>query len=253
LNCHEIEKLIHGYVDGELELTKNLEIDEHLEECPACARAHAQLQAVRTAIKENAPYYPTPPFLQKRIQATVRHASKPGLPLSVRHWRLFSVAAAAAFLLIAGWGLARWAARSDEPALIQELLASHVRSQMLPGHEVDIASANQHVVKPWFDGKLDFSPSVKDFKEQGFPLVGGRLDYLDGRPVAALVYRRRAHVINLFIWPSTPGSEAASGALSRQGYHLVHWTQGGMNYWAVSNLNEAELQDFAHLVQQNAR
>jgi anti-sigma factor RsiW len=123
---------------------------------------------------------------------------------------------------------------------------------MLPGHQVDIPSSNQHVVKPWFDGKLDFSPTVKDFTEHGFPLIGGRLDYLDNRPVAVLVYKRREHVINLFVWPSVPGQEVPSGALTRQGYDLVHWTQSGMSYWAVSNLNERELQDFVHLVRQNA-
>jgi anti-sigma factor RsiW len=253
LNCQETQKLIHGYEDGELELTKNLEMDQHLQECPACAQGYADLKAVRAAIKENAPYYPTPLSLQKRIQLSVRSASRAGPPASRRPWPWFAVAAAAAILLIVGWSLFRGSVRSDEPFVVRELLASQVRSQMLPGHQVDIASSNQHVVKPWFDGKLDFSPAVKDFAEQGFPLVGGRLDYLDNRQVAALVYKRRQHLINLFVWPSTPDSETAPGALSRQGYHLVHWTQAGMNYWAVSNLNEAELNDFARLVQQNAR
>jgi len=253
LNCQETQKLIHGYADGELELTKNLEIDQHLQECPACAEGYAGVQAIRTAIQEEAHYYSTPPDLQKRIHAQLRRPSQPGPPPFLRPWPLLAVAAAAASILIATWGLFRWSVRSDEPLLVRELIASHVRSQMLPGHEVDIPSSNQHVVKPWFDGKLDFSPAVKDFTEQGFPLIGGRLDYLDNRPVAALVYKRREHVINLFVWPSAPGSDPASEALTRQGYHLVHWTQSGMSYWAVSNLNERELQDFVHLVQQNAR
>jgi anti-sigma factor RsiW len=252
LNCQEAQKLIHGYADGELELTKNLEIDQHLQECPACAEGYAGLQGVRTAIKENAHYYTTPPDLQNRIQASVRRASQSRAPVSLRPWPWFAVAAAAACLLIGGWGLFRWLVRADEPFLVRELLASHIRSQMLPGHQIDIPSSNQHVVKPWFDGKLDFSPAVKDFTEQGFPLIGGRLDYLDNRPVAVLVYKRREHIINLFVWPSVTSSEAATGALTRQGYHLVHWAQSGMSYWAVSNLNESELQDFLHLVQQNA-
>jgi anti-sigma factor RsiW len=252
LNCQETQKLIHGYVDGELELTKSLEIGEHLEDCPACAQAHAQLEALRTAIKEQARYFPPPQSLHSRVRASVRHAGKVGPhEVALRLWPVFSVAAAAVILLLLGWGLLRWPVRSDEPFLIRELLASHVRSQMLPGHEVDIASSNQHVVKPWFDGKLDFSPAVRDFAEQGFPLMGGRLDYLDNRQVAALVYKRRQHVINLFIWPSTSDSENST-ALTRQGYHVLHWTRSGMSYWAVSNLNEGELRDFVHLVQQNA-
>jgi anti-sigma factor RsiW len=136
---------------------------------------------------------------------------------------------------------------------VKELLASHVRSQMLPGHLVDFPSSNQHVVKPWFEGKLDFSPAVNDLTDQGFPLVGGRLDYLDNRQVAALVYKRRQHVINLFMWPATTSAEAAPKMVVRQGYNLVHWTESGMSYWAVSDLNEADLQMFVGLVRHSAK
>jgi anti-sigma factor RsiW len=253
LNCQATQQLIHGYADGELDLTKCVEIDQHLRECSACAQTYADLQALRTAIQDGAPYFDVPPSLQKRIQSSVGKATKAAPLTPVFPWRLLAVAASLALVLLAGWSLLGvLSSDSDSSILTRELLASHIRSQMLPGHRVDVESSNQHVVKPWFDGKIDFSPAVKDFTEQGFPLVGGRLDYLDNRQVAALVYTRREHVINLFIWPSPPGSEAASGRLSRQGYHLIHWTQAGMNYWAVSNLNEAELQDFVRLVQQNA-
>jgi anti-sigma factor RsiW len=140
---------------------------------------------------------------------------------------------------------------TEEP-LLRELVASHVRSQMLPGHRVDVESSDQHTVKPFFEGKVDFSFAVTDFAEQDFALVGGWLDYLDNRPVAALVYRRREHLINLFIWPAPQRPDVASQTLSRQGYHLVHWTQAGMSYWAVSNLNEAELREFVRLVRDKA-
>lgn len=254
MDCHELQKLVHGYVDGELDLMKNLEIDAHLHECAACAQTCAELQAVRTAIKESAPYYQAPSGLQNRIRGAVRRASRAEPVTRARVWPLLGVAASVMIALLAGWGLLRiLSPRSEDSFLTQELLASHVRSQMLPGHRVDVASSNQHVVKPWFEGKLDFSPTVRDFAEQGFPLLGGRLDYLDNRPVAALVYHRREHVINLFIWPSTPGSEAAPRTRTRQGYHLVHWTQAGMNYWAISNLNERELEDFVQLVREKAR
>jgi anti-sigma factor RsiW len=251
LNCQETQQLIHGYVDGELGLTKILEIDQHLQECAACAQAYTDLQAVRTAIKDGAPYFQAPPNLQKRIRLYVQKASKPGHATPLGPWRLLAIAASLALVLIGGWGLVRvLSPRSDEPFVTRELLASHIRSQMLPEHRFDIASSNQHVVKPWFEGKLDFSPAVKDLTTRGFRLAGGRLDYLDNRPVAALVYYRREHLINLFIWPSAPGSEAAPGTLTRQGYQLIHWTQASMNYWAVSNLNEAELQEFVRLIRE---
>jgi anti-sigma factor RsiW len=124
---------------------------------------------------------------------------------------------------------------------------------MLPNHRVDVESSNTHTVKPWFEGKLDFSPPVHDLAGQGFVLIGGRLDYLDRRPVAALVYQRRKHLINLFIWPSGQGPELAPDALTRQGYHLLHWTQSAMSHWAVSDLNESELKEFGHLIQDSAR
>jgi anti-sigma factor RsiW len=142
-------------------------------------------------------------------------------------------------------------ARSGEAFLTQELVASHVRSQMLPSHRFDVASSDQHTVKPWFEGKLDFSPPARDFAAQGFPLIGGRLDYIHNRPVAALVYQRRKHTINinLFIWPSTTGTERAPTTATRQGYHLLQWTQSGMIFWAVSDLNAPELDEFARLFQ----
>jgi anti-sigma factor RsiW len=164
--------------------------------------------------------------------------------------RLLAVAASLALILTASWGLVRaLRARSDDAFLIEELVATHVRSQLLPSHRFDVASADPHTVKPWFEGKLDFSPPVNDLAGQGFPLVGGRLDYLHNRPVAALVYRRRRHTINLFIWPSSPGGEAAPRRATRQGFHLFQWTGSGMTFCAVSDLNEGELQEFVRLIQ----
>ena len=131
------------------------------------------------------------------------------------------------------------------------MTASHARS-LLADHLFDVASTDRHTVKPWFQGRADFSPPVLDMKEHGFPLAGGRLDYLDGRTAAALVYRRRQHVINLFVWPAADGRASGVTTLARRGYNLAHWTESGLNFWAVSDLNAAELRDFARLVHDQA-
>jgi anti-sigma factor RsiW len=164
-------------------------------------------------------------------------------------WLPTWAATAAALLLgvAGGWQLAiRQMSAAGGSDLATEVVASHVRS-LQGAHLTDIASSEHHTVKPWFAGKLDFSPPVADFTTGGFPLIGGRLDYLGDKQVAALVYGRRQHVINLFVWP-TRDSNALPAAASRRGYHLVHGAAGGMTYWAISDLNEAELSQFAQLV-----
>jgi len=250
LRCPETQTLIHGYVDGELDLMKCLEIEQHLEACPACAQAHAGLQAVRAAVQNSSLYFQAPPGLVKRVQSSPRGVGQGNRTPGLSPRRLLAVAASLALVTTVGWGLLRaLSARSADVFLTQELVASHVRSQMLPSHRFDVASSDPHTVKPWFEGKLDFSPPVKNLAAQGFPLIGGRLDYLRGRAVAALVYQRRKHSINLFIWPSLPGDEAAPKKATRQGFYLLQWTRSGMTFCAVSNLNEGELKEFVLLIQ----
>ena len=250
LTCALTETLVHGYVDGELDLIKSLEIERHLEACPACAQTHAELQALRAAIQNSSLYFETPPDLAKRVQSSLRGASEANRSVGLNRRSLLAVAASLALVSAAGWGLTRvLSVRAADEFLTQELVASHVRSEMLPGHLFDVASSDAHTVKPWFEGKLDFSPPVKDLVTEGFPLTGGRLDYLHGRAVAALVYQRRKHTINLFIWPSSPGDEAVSKSATRQGFHILEWTKSGMTFCAVSDLNENELQEFVLLIQ----
>jgi anti-sigma factor RsiW len=249
LNCHDVTKLLHGYVDGELDLMRNLEIDEHLQGCAGCAHAYADLQALRAAVRDASLYWKVPPELATRIQSSLRKANPSGPRPYGRARRWLLIAASVVLIALAGWGSFHFLPfRSDTDVLTQELVASHVRSQMLD-HLVDVRSSDQHTVKPWFDGKLDFAPPVPDLKAQGFPLVGGRLDYLNNRSVAALVYQRRDHVLNVFIWPSTQGTEPATRAMTRRNYHLRNWQHGGMTYWVVSNLNERELEEFVRLFQ----
>ena len=133
-----------------------------------------------------------------------------------------------------------------------EVLASHVRS-LMPGHLSDVLSSDQHTVKPWFAGKLDFSPPVVDLKDQGFPLVGGRLDYVENRPIAALAYLSGQHVINLFVWPSMASADTGEAFVGRQGYNALSWTRDHTNFWAVSDLNATELRRFVQLVQDRSR
>ncbi len=248
MKCNDVQNLVDAYMDDELDLVRVLEIEQHLQDCPDCAQLYKSRQSMRTAIHAGSFYHKAPAHLQKRIQSSLRQTNKDPAPLTLR-WRFFSIAAALLVLMVALWSfLPLFSPPSVDDALVQEVLSSHLRS-LMANHLVDVASTDQHTVKPWFDGKLDFSPPVVDLAHQGFPLIGGRLDYLNNRPVAALVYKYRNHYINLFIWPSTQSSDSSVTEVTRQGYHLFFWTRSGMTYWAVSDAEEDVLQNFVHLIQ----
>src|SRR5262245_15284944 len=253
MNCKDAQSLIDGYVDGELDLVKNLDIEKHLQECPLCAQGYKDQQSLRNAIK-NGPFYFKPPAeLRGRIQQSLRTAAKAEARSRVLPWRWLSVAApvaAAAVVVLALVPLLR--GPSADELLTREVVASHIRS-LMANHLADVPSSDEHTVKPWFNGKLDFAPPVADLADNGFPLVGGRLDYLNQKPVAALIYRRQKHFINLFVWPSSGGSESATQSVTRQGYHVLHWTRSGMTYWAVSDLEANQLREFSQLIQNQAQ
>ena len=245
--CREVQELIHGYVDGELDLVRNLEMERHLRDCPVCSGAHDRLRTMRSAIAAGAPYFRPPSGLESRLRSRLREAAEVDAdPPRARHtWQWIGIAAAVLIAALAITVTTRRPAGSE--LLAQEVVASHVRS-LMAAHLTDVPSSDQHTVKPWFNGKLDFSPTVGNFTEHDFPLVGGRLDYLDNRPVAALVYRRRRHFINLFVWPARGQSDSTPRQTEIQGYHLFHWTSAGMSYWSVSDLNTAELRQLVDLV-----
>ena len=250
MRCQETQALIDGYVDGELDLVRSVEVERHLQECQACAQVYKNHQALRSAIKGGNLYFRPPAQLHRRVRAATRQAHRADTRTRVWPWRGLSAAASLAAVALLVWSLVPML--TGPPAndrLTRELIAGHVRS-LMASHLTDVASSDQHTVKPWFEGKLDFSPPVIDLTEQGFPLVGARLDYLDDRPVAALVYQRQHHVINLFIWPARHDAEKGEQMVTRQGYHLMHWAQSGLSYWAVSNLNLGELQAFVQRLQQ---
>jgi anti-sigma factor RsiW len=249
VNCHETQRWLTGYLDGELDLVNAVAVEEHLKTCARCAQAHANQQALQAAIRGARLYAPAPIALQKRIQTSLRQADTSArAPWAVRP-RWYSVALALACVAVLVWGLGRtWVVPAADDRLAMEVLNSHVRS-LMTDHLTDVVSSDRHTVKPWFAGKLDFSPTVEDLASQGYPLTGGRLDYLDGRPVAALVYQRQRHIINLFSWPAPQAGDTPAAIEVRQGYNQIHWTQAGMTYWAVSDLNVDELQAFVQLVQ----
>jgi len=247
----ELELQLDAYVDGELEPEDARDLETHLQECADCARRHEARVALSAAIREQIPALHAPDALRGRVRATLRNvaggsASRPVLPPIAGRW--LALAASLAVVAVGSWRLAL--SRAGEDALAGQVLASHVRS-LMPGHLTDVVSSDQHTVKPWFNGRLDFSPPVYDFAGRGFPLIGGRLDYVGGRPVAALVYGRRQHLVNVFLWPATRESLSdPSPVATRQGYHLLRWTTPEYAYWVVSDLGVAELHDFAQLVQQ---
>jgi anti-sigma factor RsiW len=257
MNCEEARQLIDGYADGELDLRTSLDVEQHLKQCPSCAREHESRVVLRAALKDKLPYYEASATLRKRVHSSTRAAiraetrSQPrsGFVSTARRW---PVAVAAALLLaILGRGLIPGPSSNGE-VLGREVVASHVRS-LMANHLTDVLSSNQHTVKPWFDGKLDFAPVVLDLSTQGFPLFGGRLDYIDGHPVAALVYHYRLHVINLFTWPNGHAPPTEIHMATYEGYNSVYWSQSGMDYWAVSDVAPPQLEKFAQLVRAGAR
>lgn len=256
MSCAEIRDLLHAYLDGELDVVHHGEVERHLGACPACARAGESLRALQSALRAEAPRFAAPPHLQRRIRASLRQAAglSPATGRTSRHW--LAVAAALVLVPLAGlavWGLVRLGSvPAEEEVVAGEVVASHVRS-LLAEHLVDVKSADGHVVKPWFHGRVDFAPAVLDLAADGFPLAGGRLDYLNGRVVVALVYTRRQHKINLLLWPSGEAPAAGVKEMTRQGYNLAHWVEGAMTCWAVSDLNAVELRTFAEKVRDKMR
>jgi anti-sigma factor RsiW len=205
--------------------------------------------ALRSALTEPSLYFKAPPHLHKRLRGASRTAIQEVPRYRVSVWRGASVAAASACVALLIWVLIAMPARpAADDVLAQEVVSGHIRS-LMANHLTDVPSSDHHTVKPWFDGKLDFAPPVADLTKQGFPLVGGRLDYVGSKAVAALVYQRRQHVINLFIWPATDLADSGTKMLTRQGYNVIRWTQAGMSFWLVSDVNLSELQQFAEVVQ----
>jgi anti-sigma factor RsiW len=268
MNCEEATNLMDGYLDGELDPITSQTIEQHLRECPKCDQAYKIHGSLIRAIGNATPYYKAPAELLERIQSSLRKEigerptrkggqntrslfqrkrSEPRTILLGTSWNWLALAATILLAAIIGWNLLpRLQRPGTDQLLATQLIASHVRS-LMANHLTDVASSDQHTVKPWLDAKLDFAPPVIDLASEGFPLIGGRLDYLDNRPVAALVYQRRKHFVNLFVWPKATGASEAQKSVTRQGYRLLHWVDADFNYWAVSDVSDSDLQTFKQL------
>jgi anti-sigma factor RsiW len=244
VNCSEVDRVIDAYTDDELGPADAAEVCAHLDVCPGC-RERVDARAALGRLIRRAPYYTAP----DRLRVAVATARRPARVSP----QLLAWAAMVTLAVSLGSGAvirtvrARQAAATTT-AVVQDVVASHVRS-LMGAHLFDVRSTDQHTVKPWFLAKLDFSPPVDDLAPLGFPLVGGRLDYLSGRPVAALVYQRRQHTINVFVWPASDGSETVTDTRTFRGFQVRHWTRNAMTFWAVSDLNDTELDQFVGALQ----
>jgi len=255
MSCELTQRFVPGYLDGELDLVRTIEMETHLKSCAACARELESQQALREAVRRGSLAYSAPAALRKSIQSSLRtstatkDADRASAWFALLTWRWAAAFAVLVVCSVTAWQLVpALHGPFNNQQLAAEVLASHVRS-LEANHLMDVASTDQHTVKPWFDGKLDFSPPVEDLAGDGYPLVGGRLDYLEGREVAALVYQRRKHFINVFVWPDANGVSPARALESRQGYNLMRWSRGGFQFWAASDVSAPDLAEFVRLLE----
>lgn len=249
--CKNNERLLHAYLDGELDVIHNVEFEEHLKTCPDCARELRNQQTMRQSLRASDLYERAPAHLRTRIQAALPHEVQPRR-IPIRRRIVFEwLAVAAAVILAIVFGarvIPNIGGQQQADLLAQQIVAGHIRS-LQPGHLLDVQSTDQHTVKPWFDGKVDFAPPVMNLAVQGFPLVGGRLDYIENRNVAALVYQRQKHLINVFVWPGGSKPERLPEIQTIQGYNLVCRRRDTMNFCAASDLNLTELRQFVELLE----
>jgi anti-sigma factor RsiW len=239
MTCDEAEILLHALIDGELDAGHAREVEDHIAGCPRCAAQLEAYRAMSQTIAGAGLRYTAPPELRRRIEASLPQMRAPSRRAVLRGFAMGSAVSA-----IAATGLVAIVLRNDDEARIEsEVVSAHLRS-LQAGHLTDVLSTDQHTVKPWFNGKLDVAPPVVDLTAQGFTLIGGRLDYVDTRAIAAIVYRRRQHVINLFVAQTASTERRAAKIETIQGFNIRRWSDRGLNYWAISDLAADELAEF---------
>ena len=246
MGCDMAAERIGAWLDGELDRAEAAQLERHLEGCADCRRLVEEQESLSQTLTR-ASRYPASSALRARIHQTLQREAAPPVVIRPKAWRRFVLPGASLAGLAASLVLFL-AIPSAQDRLADEAISGHLRSLLIAEHLVDVPSSDQHTVKPWFNGKLDVAPPTPDLKAQGFDLVGGRLDYLGHQRSAVVVYKRRQHVINLFVLPLSSGADQAPALRQDRGYAVVNWTHGGMGYWAVSDLNPAELRSFVDLV-----
>jgi anti-sigma factor RsiW len=250
MECKELQELLHCYVDGELTAEQRGAAEAHIARCADCRKLVQEEKGWQQAIRRAGTYYTAPDLVRQRIAGMTRRADVSTMPAlkgaRASPWRSWAMAASLLLSVALSSGVSTYLATPSAAGMLQqEIVASHVRSLQMD-HIADVASSDQHTVKPWFHGKLDYAPPVEDFAAEGFPLIGGRLDYVDHRSVAVLVYRHAQHPINLFVLPAREANNAPQ-ATAENGYNILRWTKDGMAFWAISDLNATELRDFEKL------
>jgi anti-sigma factor RsiW len=256
MNHDRVKRLLHAHADHETGRVRGFFLRRHIARCPSCLAELETIEAMRTALRTNLPVYRAPPALATRIASALPREAPPPLvrrqPVRLGLGQPIRLGFAGAAMAggFAGVALTLVVTRATPPPdpLIAEVVAANVRS-MMADHLTDVATSDQHTVKPWLSARLDLSPEVKDFAAQGYPLVGGRLDYIDGHRAAAIVYRRDKHVINLFAFVSDDRSDAAPKQDRRDGFNIVRWRMGGLTYVAVSDVEAGQLMAFVRLVE----
>jgi anti-sigma factor RsiW len=251
MECERARTLLSALLDNALGFWPRFRLTRHLARCADCAGTLEELRSMQSVMRTKLTYHRAPPGLAARIGASLPREAPPVPTPSWRRFPAWSLAgtglagalAGVALTLAVVSGPGNGAGNSVTEAVID----SHV-SSMMANHLTDVLTSDQHTVKPWLSARLDFSPVVRDYVAQGYPLVGGRLDYIDGHPAAAIVYHRAKHVINLFAWAAPGQPDAPFRSTTQQGFHIIRWRQGGINYAAVSDVEENQLAEFARLV-----
>lgn len=246
--CRDSKKVLGAFVDNEIDLMQSVAVEEHLASCADCTAFMEDQQAIKDLLRNGDFRFSAPAGFKEELLKSLQ----PPSPKKLRPWPFINApawrGAAVAAIVILSIGLGMLLSREssvNKTAAQNEIVDSHIRS-LLMNHLTDVASTDQHTVKPWFNGKLGFSPKVVDFAEKGFPLIGGRLDTMDGQTVAALIYKHRQHVINVFTYPRSGAFPPLSS--EQRGYRVIHWADSGMEFWLVSDLNPEELEQFAALL-----
>jgi anti-sigma factor RsiW len=242
MTCDETRVLLHALLDGELDAGHAREVEAHVANCPGCAALMRDCRAMGRALSAPAMRFAAPASLRARIERSLPASprrpapSRRGLLQGFAMGSVLSGALAASLVLLV-------VRRDDDQRLLGDVVSAHLRS-LQGDHLIDVQSSDQHTVKPWFNGRLDVAPPVVDLTAQGFTLIGGRLDYIDGRPVGAVVYKRRLHVINLFVAQAMGGAEDRGRIEKLQGFNIWRWRNADLGFWAVSDINAEELQEF---------